>query len=751
MSVATILVVEDEAIVAANIEMRLQSLGYQVPAVIDTGPEAIELIDTVRPDLVLMDIRIAGPIDGISTAEIIRKRHAIPVIYLTAYTDDETVARARHTEPYGYILKPFEVSELRTAIELALYRHTMERQQRAREQWFSTTLYSISDAVITTDTKGWITFSNPAAERLIGRELSAILSLPVDQVVQLTDETTNQPLSDLSRAVLDDTGPTLVTHHQALLQSSNQHIPVEYQAAPIRTSEHELLGAVIVLRDLRERRAIEARIHLIEMAVQQADEGVVILEAARPNPMIVFVNRSFSRITGYAADLALGQTLTQLLQSDQHPGLLDQLQIAFSTTRPFFHEGLIPHRHGHTIQIEWNLTPMRASNGIATHWVGVIRDVTRRRRDQELRWQRQKLESLGVLAGGIAHDFNNLLAVILGNASMAQMELPSDSPVRELIGPIESAARRAAELTRQMLAYAGHDRTSMQSLDLNMAVHEVYTSLAPALPTRIKCVLDLDFNLPPVIADITQIRRVLRNLITNAHEAIGDSIGTITIQTTTQMLDRAAISATYLSPSLPTGEYVALSIHDTGLGMDPEVLSRAFEPFFTTKFAGRGLGLAEVLGIISAHQGTLQIESAPNQGTTCTILLPALDMNTLLAEQQSLANFSALPLPNTRHDGSRGLLLVVEYDSATPATNILKHANFAVLHAANSQIANDLFRAYASVIDAVILATPPDEHGDWGAKQINTIRANTPLITIDQQQITLTNLIESVIATIHPN
>jgi len=625
MNIANILVVEDEAIVAANIEMRLQSLGYSVPAIVDSGADALTVIDTVHPDLVLMDIRIAGPIDGVVTAEIIRARYAIPVIYLTAYTDAETLQRARRTEPYGYIHKPFEVGELRTAIELALYKHSIERERQARERWFATTLQNISDGIITTDADGRITLMNLASETLTGYRLVHALGKTITDVVRLVDEASGTPVEDpIIQALAGDIAPPYAVS-RIVLSDTGIATPVDSRVGLIHNEQDQLQGAVLVLRDLRERRAIEQRLRLIEIAVQQIDEIVFILDAnAQHGHQIVFVNQSFSRITGYTIMDLIGHGLELLYGPGTGQPMIDELGAALAQGRLFQGEGLAYCMDERSFYAEWSLTPLRGVRGQTTHWVGILRDVTRRKREQEVRWQRQNLESLGVLAGGIAHDFNNLLAVVLGNVSIAMLELPPESPVHDLLLPIDNAARRAVGLTRQMLAYAGHDRLSAQALDMNLLVQETCASLMINLPDGIALRIHLAPELPIVIADVVQLSRVLRNLIINAYEAIGDRPGVIEISTGMRQIDSEYIASTYLAPNLPAGNYLSLTIQDSGIGMDADVLTRVFEPFFSTKFAGRGLGLAEVLGIINAHQGIIKIESNPETGTICTVLLSAI-------------------------------------------------------------------------------------------------------------------------------
>jgi signal transduction histidine kinase len=236
----------------------------------------------------------------------------------------------------------------------------------------------------------------------------------------------------------------------------------------------------------------------------------------------------------------------------------------------------------------------------------------------------QKRESLSTLASGIAHHFNNLLATILGNAEMALIELPADSPVRESVMPIISAAQHAAALNRQMLMYTGSGNFMLQSLDVNEQVADISDLLGAAVARRVTLTTKLAPELPAVVADAAQMRQALAHLITNAVEAIGDADGTISVTTSVRELDQATLSTIYHAPELPTGTYVTLAVGDNGAGMDAATSARIFDPFFTTKFSGRGIGLAAVLGIVRGLHGAISVESAPGRGTIMQMVFPAI-------------------------------------------------------------------------------------------------------------------------------
>jgi signal transduction histidine kinase len=236
----------------------------------------------------------------------------------------------------------------------------------------------------------------------------------------------------------------------------------------------------------------------------------------------------------------------------------------------------------------------------------------------------QKRESLSTLVSGIAHNFNNLLATILGNAELALLELPPESPARTSIVPITTAAQRAAALNRQMLMYAGRSNFLLEPLDANALVADISGLLGISVARRVTLTTRLAPGLPTVVADAAQMRQALAHLIANAVEAIGKADGTIIMTTDAVELDQATLATIYHAPELPAGTYVTLAVSDDGSGMDVATSARIFDPFFTTKFPGRGLGLAAVLGIVRGLRGAISVESMPGRGTTMRMVLPAI-------------------------------------------------------------------------------------------------------------------------------
>ncbi len=258
MGRARILIVEDESIVALNIKNRLEGLGYAVVATSSSGEAAIQIVAQSLPDLVLMDIKLKGTIDGIEAAAQIRAHFQIPVVYLTAFSDEETVERVKLTEPYGYILKPFEARELCTTIEISLYKHQMEQQLREREQWLATTLKSIGDAVITTDSEGLVTFMNPVAETLTCWKQEEVLGNDLTQIFQTINEKTREVVENPATLALRQGVTVGLENHTLLITKNGTEIPIDDSAAPIKNDAGNILGAVLIFHDITEQQQVKA-------------------------------------------------------------------------------------------------------------------------------------------------------------------------------------------------------------------------------------------------------------------------------------------------------------------------------------------------------------------------------------------------------------------------------------------------------------------------------------------------------------
>ena len=347
------------------------------------------------------------------------------------------------------------------------------------------------------------------------------------------------------------------------------------------------------------------------------------------------------------------------------------------------------------------------------------------RRNLEAQIQhRQRLESLGLLAGGIAHDFNNLLAVIMGHAGLALPEIPQASRARASIEEVISAAKSAAELTHQMLAYSGRGKFAVELVNLKDLIEHA-SRLITSLISK-KAVLQLDLAPEPVAVegDSAQLRQVIINLITNASDALCDHPGVIRVTTGTQKIKASdQLESVLPDVRLPPGTYAFIEVVDTGCGMDETTLPRIFDPFFTTKFTGRGLGLAAVQGIVRGHHGTLQVQSEPGRGTSFRVLFPA-------SEQQVARPIkSELELEENWHP--KGVVLVVDDEPAVRALACEVFGRFTVqcLTAVDGYDAVRQFEAHASEINAVLLdLTMPGLDGSEVLARLRQMKSDVKVV-----------------------
>jgi two-component system, cell cycle sensor histidine kinase and response regulator CckA len=298
----SVMVVEDERLVARDIAESLTRMGYDVTAAVASARECLDSAELRRPDLVLMDIHLEGDIDGIETALMLRDMHDIPVVFLSAYADDKTVTRAKLASPLGYLLKPFRKSELKSAVEVGLFRHQMERRLRERERWFSTTLRAIGDAVIAVDVDGKLSFMNHAAENMLGRTLKDAEGVPLGKLFRLVNEKTREPLGDPARLALERGTVVTLPAHAALI-ADDRELSVEDSAAPIVDDRGTQLGAVIVMRDVSVERKAQEQIALTD---RLASLGAVAAGVAHE------INNPLTYIVGNVG--FLGEELARLRQ-----------------------------------------------------------------------------------------------------------------------------------------------------------------------------------------------------------------------------------------------------------------------------------------------------------------------------------------------------------------------------------------------------------------------------------------------------
>ncbi|MBN2446409.1 MAG: PAS domain S-box protein, partial [Phycisphaerae bacterium] len=392
--------------------------------------------------------------------------------------------------------------------------------------------------------------------------------------------------------------------------------------------------------------------------------------------------------------------------------------------------GEFAHADGTRFPVEYSITAMHAGHEV----IGAVltfRDITERRAAERERQELQaqieasrRLESLGLLAGGIAHDLNNMLAGIQGNADLALSDLPPGSPISARIGRIVAVCERASKVVDQILTAAGRKTRDMVSLNLTDITRDTVELMRATIPERIK----LDPRLaetPPVIeGDGGQLQQVITNLLVNAVEAIENGSGQITVTTETRRLETGEISHAFPGHELMPGQYACVTVADTGCGMSEETRARIFEPFFSTKGHGRGLGLSALHGVVGAHRGGVQVQSAPGAGTRFTVVFPA-------GHAPPPPRQRPAQKPRDRIDEATVLVIDDDDDVRSVIHDVLVGSGFHVLTAENGTRGIEVFRQNTNAVDVVLLDTiMPDLSGREVYQELVEMQPDVKVIVI---------------------
>ena len=576
---------------------------------------------------------------------------------------------------------------------------------------FSTTLESIGDAVISTDTGGLITFLNPVAERVTGWPAGDAIGRPLASVFHIVNEDTRQAVDNPADMVLRDGAVVGLANHTLLINRDGHDVPIDDSGAPIKDPSGKMTGVVVVFRDVSARRQAEHEI-------AESARRYKLLFDSNPQPMWVYdqetlsflaVNNAAIQSYGYSREEFLGTTLLHIRPEEDVPKLLEVTAVP---TTSLHTEGPWRHRkkNGTVITVEITEHPLVFDGREAC--LVLASDITERKRLEEQFYRAQRLESVGRLAGGVAHDFNNLLTVINGYSDMLLGDAPPES-LREGLKEIRNAGERAAALTQQLLAFSRKQILEPSVVNLNRVVDDIQKMLRRLIREDIELVSKLSPDLGNITADQGQLQQVIMNLAVNARDAMPDG-GAIIIETANVMFDEAYVSG---HAGTRTGPHVMLAVSDTGIGMTPEVRKRIFEPFFTTKptGTGTGLGLATVYGMVKQSGGWIWVYSEPDRGSTFKVYFPRTD---------SPASPSQAPLK--RETGGNETILVVEDQPEVRdlAVTALRKCGYNVHSAADGAEAIAFSRQFSGALH--LLLTDVIMPGTNGRETADTLRKQRP-------------------------
>ena len=484
---------------------------------------------------------------------------------------------------------------------------------------------------------------------------------------------------------------------------------------------------VVYLYDLTERKRVEEKLSQSEenyrCITQITSDFVYKCSRAGDNPYrVIWAGGALKFISGYSAEeiCEIGCWMGSV-----HPDDRDRVMAHMMAMRPGEQDVIEFRMISKQGDVRWI---SESSSCVAGQTEGELvrygasRDVTEMKEAEQerQRLQAQKFESLGTLAGGVAHDFNNILTSIIGNADLAMMQLPPESPVLENLQRIEKSAAKAADLAKQMLAYSGKGKFLVQALDLSRLIEEMKGVIRDAVPAPVQLRYDLAASLPLVDADPSQICQVVVNLVRNAAEAVGDKDGVVELTTGVQHCDGSFFQDVWHAHQGDGGRYVFIGVSDNGCGMDRDTAGKIFDPFFSTKFTGRGLGMAAVMGIVRGHRGGIKVHSEPGAGTTIRVFLPATQESPQVTE-------TARGTGDWRGHG-RVLLVDDEDEVRSVGGELLKALGFTVVTAADGEEAVQRFSESRDFSFVILDLTMPRMDGEQCYRALRSIEPGVQVI-----------------------
>jgi len=715
MAQKRLLIVEDERIIAEDIKKTLLKFDYEVIDIISKGEDVLANFEKLNPDLILMDIMLAGEMTGIETASKLKEKYNVPIIYLTAFSNEPVLSDAKLTEPFGYLIKPFEDRELHATIEMAFYRYKIEHNLRLSEHKYRHLFNSIADPIFifSKSNQKFIT-CNDVVHKFYGyskdelSEMSLTNLHPQDEYRRITQQL-NKPSEH----------PQLYHHYKR-----NQDILV----VNIITNDIQFNGlpaSLITVHDITDKTLAEENLRKTQFRLSTVFKNVpnIILYETGENRQ--FISENVNKLLGIdKGELVRNK---QMIMKRIHR---DDLEIITEKTRLWnvnqSKEMLtiwyrVSTQSGKLIWIEDRMIHVTTNKG-ERYITGVLVDNTaikeaeaEKKKIREQLYQSQKMEVVGKLAGGIAHDFNNLLTAINGYSELALKKVNKDDNIYNDIKVINECGERAARLTKQLLGFSRKQIAEKENIDINKTIIELEKMLKRLIGDEIILETNLHSSTCIIFADKSQIEQVLVNLIVNARDAIS-GCGNIKISTSQEVLSKDTIKQQDIDVLC---EYILISVLDTGYGMSKEIQKKIFEPFFTTKQVGKGtgLGLSTVFGIVQQNEGVIFVESEEGKGSEFKIYFPKIIAD---IKEEEIEEVKTHKLPT----GHETILLVDDEDSIRDfLSDILKEQGYKVIEASNGLEALYIFQKIPEKINLLISdITMPKMSGPELAAELREIQ-----------------------------
>ena len=689
--------------------------GFDVDiTVVDNRPDFVSALEKGGFDLVLADYTLPS-FDGLTALSLVREKTShLPFIFVTGTMGEEKAIEALKQGATDYVLKQ-NLARLVPSLQRALKEADglSKRKQAEDALKFQNIILSTQnevsiDGILVVDENGSIISHNKRFIEIWGIPPDLIESKDDDLVLQYVATKPVDPEGFLDRVRYLYEHKDEKSHEEVALKDGRI---LDRYSAPMFGADRRCFGRVWYFRDITFSKQVEDELRKLSRAMEQSPSSVIITNL---HGDIEYVNPKFTEVTGYSLEEVRGKN-PRILKSGETPP--EEYRKLWETITGGDEWHGVFHNRKKDGTLFWekvSISSVRDTSGAITHFLAVKEDITNQKSIEDQYRQSQKMEAVGQLAGGISHDFNNILTAIIGYAHLLKMKLQDDEKLRTYADHILSLSDRAATLTQSLLSFSRKQIMNPRPVNLNEIIRTVEKLLSRIIGENIKMRTVLSEKAPIAMADSGQLEQVLMNFVTNARDAMPEG-GLLTIETETVDIDQGFIKQHGFGKE---GQYVVISVTDSGTGMDKATIEKIFEPFFTTKEVGKGtgLGLSMVYGIIKQHDGYINVYSEPGKGTTFRIYLPLIP--------ESIEKERDTPeVIHTLETGTETILLAEDESEVRLFTGkFLEEYGYKVIEAVDGDDAIGKFKLHTNKIQLVILdVIMPNRNGSEVYRAIKKI------------------------------
>ncbi|MBU2493462.1 MAG: PAS domain S-box protein [Bacteroidetes bacterium] len=622
MTEKKILIVEDDKNIAFYAEEMILKLGYKVAGIAASGEDAVKLIEQCDPDIILMDITINGNIDGIETALIVKKKFNIPVIFMTSHSDDKTIQKAKIAEPYGYLVKPFEIKELKGTLQIAIYKKEADDKLKESERWYKSILCSISDGVIVIDQFQNIKFVNNVAEKLLGYSTEELIGENFNDKLIILPDTSSEGLVVFSKEA-EIKGKPSEFNDKILVNKSGGHVFVEEKRSIIRNEAGDITGKVITISDISKRRNAQLQaIYSKDFYLNILEKFPVLIWRTNKNGEFNYFNSKWSEYTGNKLDSLIFKGWYDGIHTEDKNKFINLFESSFTKKEKFDTELRILRNDNVYHWFIFAGNPFNDIDGNFGGFIGACFDITKRKlMEDELKLAKDVSESSNnvkrTIISNVSHEIRTPLNGIMGLTDLL-LDSKLDEEQTEFMEMIKQCGLTLLDLLNNLLDFSkledGKELLNIAPFNLSQIVDEIIQPYKIQLKrTQVDVILEIDETLPEIlIGDGRKIKQIINNLVSNAVKFTEH--GTISIN--------VKLEKTYEHRNNGTqNKLLHFIVSDTGLGIPEEKLDIIFENFtqidgsFTRKYSGTGLGLAIVKQLVEFMNGKIWVESIVGHGS----------------------------------------------------------------------------------------------------------------------------------------